>query len=126
MQINMKIIEHEGVKYPLVMDLNAMEDFQKSFFTETGKQITDSESVESYGLTASILQFKACLNEGIDYENGKKGTNREPISKREAGRIMTSIGAEKVGEIITELTKEFSSKNGQTAAKNAGTSAEKA
>jgi hypothetical protein len=27
----MKIIEHEGIKYPIIIDLNAMEDFQKSF-----------------------------------------------------------------------------------------------
>jgi hypothetical protein len=69
MQINMKIIEHEGIKYPLIIDLNAMEDFQKSFFAETGKNITESESFENFGLTAGIIQFQAALNEGIDYEN---------------------------------------------------------
>jgi hypothetical protein len=118
MQINMKIIEHEGIKYPLIIDLNAMEDFQKSFFAETGENITDSESFENFGLTAGILQFQAALNEGIDYENQKKGINREPISKREAGRIMSEIGMEKVSSVITELTKEFNGKNVKPAAES--------
>jgi hypothetical protein len=113
----MKIIEHEGIKYPLIIDLNAMEDFQKSFFAETGKSITESESFENFGLTAGILQFQAALNEGIDYENQKKGTNRKPVSKREAGRIMSEIGMEKVSSVISELTKEFNVKNAKPAAK---------
>lgn len=119
MQINMKIIEHEGIKYPLIIDLNAMEDFQKSFFSETGKNITDSESFENFSLTAGILQFQAALNEGIDYENKKKGIARELVSKREAGRIMSGIGMEKVSLVISELTKEFNGKNVKTAVESA-------
>jgi hypothetical protein len=118
MQINMKIIEHEGIKYPLIIDLNAMEDFQKSFFAETGKSIMDSESFENFGLTAGILQFQAALNEGIDYENQKKGSAREFVTKREAGRIMSEIGMEKAGSVISELTKEFNGKNAKTAAES--------
>jgi hypothetical protein len=115
----MKIIEHEGIKYPLIIDLNAMEDFQKSFFSETGKNITDSESFENFSLTAGILQFQAALNEGIDYENKKKGIARELVSKREAGRIMSGIGMEKVSLVISELTKEFNGKNVKTAVESA-------
>jgi hypothetical protein len=122
----MKNLEHEGIKYPLVVDLNSMEDFQKSFFSETGKSITDAEALEKFGLTAGILQFMAALNEGLDYENHKKGTAREFVSKREAGRIMSEIGMEKASAAIAELVKEFNGKNAKAAPENTISAAIKA
>jgi ribosomal protein L12E/L44/L45/RPP1/RPP2 len=67
------------------------------------------------------LQFQAALNEGIDYENQKKGAAREFVSKREAGRIMSEIGMDKVSLVITELTKEFNGKNVKAVAKSSQT-----
>jgi hypothetical protein len=92
--------------------------FKNPSLSETGKSVTDPEIFENFGLTAGILQFQAALNEGIDYENQKKGANREPVSKREAGRIMSEIGMETVSSAISELTKEFNGKNAEAVAKN--------
>jgi hypothetical protein len=62
----------------------------------------------------STVNYKAdgsfMLFEGIYYENQKKGINREPVSKRETGRIVSEIGIKKVSSVISELTKEFNGK----------------
>lgn len=102
-------IEYKGQKYNLVFNLNVMEAIQEEYGT-IGKwgSLTDGTDGE---VSAKAVKFglTEMLNEGIDIDNETNGTNIEPLTLKQVGRILTEIGLQeatkKLNDTVVESTK---------------------
>lgn len=101
--------EVEGVKYPLVFNLNVMEEIQEEYKTvEKWGSLTDGKSGE---VNVKALKFglTAMINEGIEIENEEKSENRALLTNKQVGRIITKMGVEnavaQLNNSIIESTK---------------------
>ena len=103
------IINYKGQEYSLVFNLNVMEAIQDEYGT-VGKwgKLTDGSEGE-VSAKAVIFGLTEMLNEGIDIDNETNGTNLQPFTKKQVGRMLTEIGLEdatrKINETVIESTK---------------------
>lgn len=102
-------LETEENTYNLVFNLNAMEEIQEEYGTlEKWGELTDGKSGE-VNVKALIFGLTCMMNEAIDMENEKEGTNKPFLTKKQVGRIITKAGiensAKKLNEAIVESTK---------------------
>lgn len=106
-------IETEDKKYPLVFNLNVMEEIQEQYgsLDEWGRITQGSGEPKVKDLKAGIL---AMINEGIDIENENNGTNEPMITSRTLGRMMTEVGIETVIKKIQEITVASTRTDGDT------------
>lgn len=96
-------IETEGKKYPLVFNLNVMEEIQERY-----------DSLEKWGdLTQGdgepkIKELKTgimlMINEGIDIENEINGTKEPMLTEKQVGRLMSDVGIDVIVKKIQEIT----------------------
>ena len=114
----METLEYRGVEYPLVMNINVLQELQKEYgsFEAWAKLILLGNGETDLGaLTFGVM---AMINEGIDIENEEKGTElRKPINQRQAGRMLTAVGLEQATEKVLGLMTE-SNKSAEPAPKN--------
>lgn len=103
----LKYITLNGEKYPMAFSLNVMERVQEEY----GSMQAWSEALQpSSGepkIKDVIWTFKELINEGIEIENEKTGGDRQPITHKQAGRLITNIKevTEKMTEIVTKSIK---------------------
>lgn len=98
--------EVEGVKYPLVFNLNVMEEIQEEFGTvEKWGSLTDGKAGE---VNVKALKFglTAMINEGIEIENETTGDDRALLTKKQVGRLITKMGLEKTAENLNNAVIE--------------------
>ena len=103
MNIKTAYIETSKGTYPLVFNLNVMEEIQEKYGSiDAWGGMTDNVD----GVSVKELKFgvMAMINEGIDIDNEENGKNMPMITDKQAGRIMTEIGIEAIFEKIHELT----------------------
>ena len=104
-----KTIEYKGIEYPILFNLNVMEEIQEEYGTleEWGK-LTDGENGEP-NIKAVVYGFKAMINEGIDISNEENGTDIKPLTSKQVGRMITEIGLEEMtnqlNSTVVESTK---------------------
>ena len=96
-------------EYSLVFNLNVMEEIQEEYGTlEKWGNLTDGTSGEP-NAKAVIFGFTAMINEGIDIQNDKNGTNEKPLTKKQVGRLITEYGlinaTKKLNDTVIESTK---------------------
>lgn len=97
--INGKLIFKEK-EYPLVFNLNVMEEIQNEYGSlDKWGSLTDGKDGEP-NAKAVIFGFTAMMNEGIDIENEENGTNKPFLTEKQVGRIITEYG-------IVEATKKL-------------------
>lgn len=95
-------IEFNGVKYNLVFNLNVMELIQDEYETlDKWGALTDGSKGEP-NIKAVKFGFTAMINEGIDIDNEKNGTNIKPLTEKQVGRILTAIGLANVTETMNK------------------------
>lgn len=98
--------EVDGVKYPLVFDLNSMEAIQEEYQTiQKWGELTDGKSGE-VNVKALIFGFTEMINEGIDIENEEKGEKREFLTTKQVGRLITKLGIENSAKKLNETVVE--------------------
>ena len=102
-------IEYNGTKYNLVFNLNVMEVIQDEYGTlDKWGSLTDGSKGEP-NAKAIIFGLTAMINEGIDIDNEKDGSNRKPLTHKQVGRILTEIGlsnaTNKINQVVIESTK---------------------
>ena len=108
-------IETEKHNYPIVFNLNVMEEIQDRYgsLDKWGELTQGNGEPRVKELKHGIL---AMINEGIDIENEENGTNNPLITEKQVGRIMTEVGiatvVEKIKEITVASTKGDERKNG--------------
>ena len=96
-------LEANGKNYPMVFNLNVMEEIQDKYGSlDKWGALTQGDGEPrvkelKYGITAMI-------NEGIDIENENNGTNVPMLTEKHVGRLMTEVGIETIVEKIREIT----------------------
>lgn len=96
-------IETEEKKYPIVFNLNVMEEIQEQY----GSLDAWGEKTQGKGepnIKDLKIGFMTMINEGIDIENEKNGTNEPFVNAKQVGRIISEVGFSKVLTVIQELT----------------------
>ena len=96
-------INTEKRNYPLVFNLNVMEEIQEQYgsLDEWGKITQGNGEPQIKDLKAGIM---AMINEAIDIENEANGTNEPMVTAKQLGRMMTEVGIEAVVQKIREIT----------------------
>ena len=96
-------IEADGKKYPLAFNLNVMEEIQEHYgsLDAWGKVTQGDGEPKVKDLKSGVMMM---LNEGIDMENERNGTNEPMLSAKKVGRIMTEVGIPKIVSAIQEIT----------------------
>ena len=102
-------IEYNGKKYNLVFNLNVMETIQDEYGSlDKWGELTDGKSGEP-NVKAVKFGFLQMLNEGIDIDNEKNGTDTKPLTEKQVGRLLTDIGlanvTKQMNETVIESTK---------------------
>lgn len=102
-------IEYNGKKYNLVFNLNVMETIQDEYGSlDKWGELTDGKSGEP-NVKAVKFGFLQMLNEGIDIDNENNGTNIQPLTDKQVGRLLTEIGlanvTKQMNETVIESTK---------------------
>ena len=96
-------IETEKRNYPLVFNLNVMEEIQEQYGSiEKWGELTQGDGEPNIkDLKAGIL---AMLNEAIDMENENNGTNEPMLTDKQLGRLMSNVGLDVIVKKIQEIT----------------------
>ena len=105
--------EVNGKEYTLAWNLNVMEEMQDKYGSlEAWGKISEGEEPK---ISSIIDAFEAMINEGIEIDNEKSGTNEKPFTHRQIGRIISAYGVENAAETmknaISEATKDDTRKN---------------
>lgn len=108
-------IETEKRKYPLVFNLNVMEEIQEQYgsINEWGKITQGNGEPQIKDLKSGIM---AMINEAIDIENEENGTNEPLVTAKQLGRIMSQVGIAEIVQKIREIT--VASTKGEDEGKN--------
>lgn len=96
-------IEAKEKKYPLVFNLNVMEEIQETYgsLNEWGKITQGNGEVKVKDLKAGVL---AMMNEAIDMENEENNTNVPALDAKQVGRIMSAVGIDEIVKAIQGIT----------------------
>lgn len=96
-------IETKNRNYPIVFNLNVMEEIQEQYgsLDNWGEITQNNGEAKIKDLKAGII---AMINEGIDIENEENGTNEPMVTLKQVGRIMTEVGIAEVTKKIQEIT----------------------
>ena len=96
-------------EYPIVFNLNVMEEIQEEYGTlDKWGNMTDGTDGEP-NAKAVIFGFTAMINEGIDIQNDRNETNEKPLTKKQVGRLITEYGlvaaTKKMNDTVIQSTK---------------------
>lgn len=96
-------IETEKKKYPLVFNLNVMEEIQEQYgsLEKWGELAKDSGEPKIKEVKTGVMFM---LNEAIDIENENNGTNEPMLTEKQVGRIISEVGFAGIIEKIKEIT----------------------
>ena len=96
-------IETEKRNYPLVFNLNVMEEIQEQYgsLDEWGKITQGNGEPKVKDLKNGIM---AMINEAIDIENEENGTKEPMMTAKQVGRMMTEVGIETIVRKIQAVT----------------------
>lgn len=90
--------------YPLVFNLNVMEEIQEKFGSlDKWGDLTDGKDGEP-SLKAIKYGVMLMINEGIDIENEELETKMPFVNEKQVGRIITEIGLAKISELMQDTT----------------------
>ena len=97
-------IETEKDKYPMLFSLNVIESIQNEYgsYTKWGDLVSQNGGKE---VDIKALKFGICeaINEGIEVENEENNSQRKLITLKQAGRILTEVGTQKIKEKLKEM-----------------------
>lgn len=92
-----------GVEYHLAFNLNVMQAIQEEYGTldEWGK-LTEGDNGEP-NAKAVIFGFAAMLNEGVDIDNEDNGTDVKPLTLKQVGRLIGSVGMDAINAQMQDI-----------------------
>ena len=105
MQNKLSYIETKDKKYPIVFNINVMEEIQEAYGSigAWGAIVENADGGEpkvkdlKIGLTMMI-------NEAIDIENEETNGNRPLVTSKQVGRIISEVGFGAITAVIQNLT----------------------
>jgi hypothetical protein len=92
-------IETSKRTYPIVFNLNVMEEIQEQYgsLDAWGEKTQGEKEPKIKDLKAGFL---AMINEAIDIENENNNASEPFVTDKQLGRIMTEVG---IGNIVTAI-----------------------
>ena len=105
MQNKLTYIEANGRNYPIVFNINVMEEIQEAYGTISawGAIVENAEGGEPKVKDLKI-GLMMMINEGIDIENELTGGNMPMVTTKQVGRIISERGFEAITSVIRNLT----------------------
>ena len=101
-----KKITYKDKEYTLVFNINVMEEIQNEFGNiEKWGQLSDPSNGEP-NIKALKFGIAAMLNEGIDIDNEKNGTDIQPFTLKQVGRLISEIGMENTANALNDAVIE--------------------
>ena len=98
-------IEVGDKKYPLCFNLNVLEDIQDEYgsLSQWGNVVENKDNGEPRikDLKKGLLLM---INEEIDMENESKNEKSPVLNSKQVGRIITTVGFDKIVEIIKNIS----------------------
>lgn len=98
-------ITTEKNNYPVVFNLNVMEEIQEEYgsMQKWGEATTIGEDGEPKikDIKAGLM---AMINEAIDICNEAEGDNRPFVNSKQVGRIISEVGFDAITQTIHQLT----------------------
>lgn len=118
MQNKLDYIETKDKKYPIVFNINVMEEIQEAYgsISAWGAIVENTDGGEpkvkdlKIGLTMMI-------NEAIDIENEETNEKRPFVTSKQVGRLIGEVGFSEITKVIQNLT-VASTKTGDNEGKN--------
>ena len=105
MQNKITHIEANGKRYPIVFNINVMEEIQEAYGSISAwGGIVENASGGEPKIKDLKIGLMMMINEGIDIENEANGTNAPMLSTKQVGRLITEVGFDVVTKKIQELT----------------------
>lgn len=118
MQNKLSYIETADEKYPIVFNINVMEEIQEAYgsLSAWGRVVENANGGEPKikDLKNGLMMM---INEGIDIENEATGKNRPMLNAKQVGRLIGEIGFGAITEVIQNITIS-STKTGDNEGKN--------
>lgn len=118
MENKLTYIKTEKRNYPIVFNINIMEEIQEIYGSVSawGAIVENAKGgeVKVKDLKAGLM---AMINEGIDIENEITGENKAMVTSKQVGRIISEVGFEEIINAIKNLT-VASTKTGDDEGKN--------
>lgn len=105
MKNKLTYIETDDRNYPIVFNINVMEEIQEAYGSvgAWGDIVENAEGGEPKVKDLKIgLMFM--INEGIDIENEATGKNDPMLKAKDVGRLISDVGFEKITNYIKHLT----------------------
>ena len=118
MQNKLTYIEYNDRKYPIVFNINVMEEIQEAYGSvgAWGGIVENADRGEPKVKDLKIgLMFM--INEGIDIENEMTGQNAPLLTAKQVGRLISDVGFQVITDVIKNITIE-STKTGDNEGKN--------
>ena len=105
MKNKLTYINTEKRNYPIVFNINVMEEIQEAYgsISAWGGIVENSEGGEPK-IKDLKIGLAMMINEAIDIENEETGGNAPMVTAKQVGRIITEVGFEAITKKIQELT----------------------
>ena len=105
MKNKLTYIETENRRYPIVFNINVMEEIQEAYgsISAWGGIVENADGGEPKVKDLKI-GLMMMINEGIDIENEETGNDAPMVNAKQVGRIITEVGFEAITKKIQELT----------------------
>ena len=118
MNNKLSYIESEKRRYPIVFNINVMEEIQEKYGSVSawGGIVENAEGGEPKVKDLKI-GLMLMINEGIDIENERLGKNDPMLTAKQVGRLIGDVGFEAITNVIKSIT-VASTKTGDNEGKN--------
>ena len=118
MNSKLSYIESGDKSYPIVFNLNVMEEIQDAYGSvgNWGKIVENAEGGEPKVKDLKI-GIMLMINEAIDIENEAKGENAPMVTTKQVGRLISDVGTAEIIKKVKNLTIE-STNTGDNEGKN--------
>lgn len=118
MQNTLTYIENNGRNYPIVFNINVMEEIQEAYGSVSawGGIVENADGGEPRVKDLKI-GLMLMINEGIDIENERTGKNDPMVTAKQVGRLISDVGFQAITEVIKNIT-IASTKTGDNEGKN--------
>ena len=105
MKNTLTYIEATNRRYPIVFNINVMEEIQEAYgsLSAWGGIVENANGGEPK-IKDLKIGLMMMINEAIDIENEETGNNAPMVNAKQVGRLITEVGFEAITKKIQELT----------------------
>lgn len=98
-------IDTENKKYPIVFNINVMEEIQEAYggLSAWGSIVENADGGEPK-IKDLKIGLMLMINEAIEIENEEKGTNAPCVTSKQVGRLISEVGFGEITSVIQGLT----------------------